>query len=477
MDDDDWRDLLDLMRDGTVVPIVGSRLLVDADGASLYAGVARQLLAQYKGIADTPLPPFRELNEAVMRVKSLLRSQGNQQDFPRVYRQINSAIEALRADAAIIPTPLQELARITDFRLLVTLTPDDLLARALGAVNRAPNKVVHSPKLGITQGTTQGSTQSADLPDDWADAGSPVQLLYLFGRAMATPVYAVHDEDVLEYAHNVISRGSQVPTRFLDALRDRNLLLIGCNFPDWLSRFILRATRKGRLAESRMETREWLVDSLGTEDPFIGFLGQNSPGTEALTNVEPAQFVAELYRRWSEERAPAADGGAAVPAQASPAPASAMFFISYSRTTDQRCALKLKDALTRLGVGEHEIWFDRVTLKVGDVFDRRIADGIRTCRYFLPLVSRAATDRDEAFVFREWEAATKTLPSINTMKRRWLVPLVVDAEHRPESYEQASVREWCERGINFGHAPDGEPDAATLDSLKLLVRDARVPKA
>ena len=37
--------------------------------------------------------------------------------------------------------------------------------------------------------------------------------------------------------------------------------------------------------------------------------------------------------------------------------------------------------------------------------------------------------------------------------------------------------EWSDRGINFGHAPDGEPDAATLDSLKLLVRDARSPKA
>ena len=78
-----------------------------------------------------------------------------------------------------------------------------------------------------------------------------MQLLYLFGKSRPTPLYSIHDEDVLEYAHNVIARGSHAPTSFLGALQDRNLLLIGCNFPDWLSRFMLRATRKGRLAEPR----------------------------------------------------------------------------------------------------------------------------------------------------------------------------------------------------------------------------------
>jgi hypothetical protein len=43
-----WNRLLAMMRDGTVVPVVGSRLLVDADGkTSLQARVASKLLADY----------------------------------------------------------------------------------------------------------------------------------------------------------------------------------------------------------------------------------------------------------------------------------------------------------------------------------------------------------------------------------------------------------------------------------------------
>ncbi len=318
-----------------------------------------------------------------------------------------------------------------------------------------------------------------------------VQVLYLFGKARPTPLFAIHDEDVLEYAHNIIADGSHAPTAFLGALRDRSLLIVGCNFPDWLSRFVLRATRKGRLADPK-GGREWLVEGLGQEDPFVGFLGNYSPETEAL-NVDPVQFVDELYRRWVAEQKPApaaattngaagvamtaatTGGAAAADAHVSmPSPDSKMFFISYSRTTDLAHAQALKDALMQqLSVGADEIWFDRETLEPGDIYTQRILDGIRSCRYFVPLVSRAATGREKAFVFREWDEATQQLPEMN---RKYLLPLVVDADNHPETYQQPSVVAWRERKINFWHAPSGLPDESALKSLRELVRDARRPR-
>jgi len=121
-------------------------------------------------------------------------------------------------------------------------------------------------------------------------------------------------------------------------------------------------------------------------------------------------------------------------------------------------------------VGDHEIWFDCKTLEPGDNFRQRILDGIRGCRYFLPVVSNAATQRDEAFVFQEWETATARLPRLS---RRFMLPLVVDAEMRPERYKQLSVQNWVERDINFAHAPEGTPDAHTLATLTKLVQQAR----
>ena len=455
MKDGAWSQLLALMERGDVVPVVGARLLLDADGkSSLQARVAERLLLDND--VELPaggLPPFREVNEAV----ALLKGKVDAQDL---YYPIYQAMVDLQKQGVKIPRPLQQLAQITDFRLLITLTPDDLLAQALVEAKRPYEEVVHTPKLPTDQVT--------DLPPDWDPKRSPVQLLYLFGKAAPGPLFSIHDEDMLEHAHNVIANGSHVPKAFLGALQDRSLLLIGCNFPDWLSRFMLRATRKGRLAV-REGRRGWLVEPLGNEDPFIGFLGKYSPETSVLSSVDPSQFVDELHRRWWARRTPQGDAPAAAQAEP-PLPESAMFFISYSRTTDLPYANRLFEALKGLGVGEHEIWFDRKTLEPGDNFKQRILDGIGGCRYFLPIVSRAATLREEAFVFQEWETATARLPR---MSRRFVVPLVVDAENRPETYKQPSVQNWVARDINFAHAPEGAPDGGTLATLTKLVRESR----
>jgi hypothetical protein len=148
-----------------------------------------------------------------------------------------------------------------------------------------------------------------------------------------------------------------------------------------------------------------------------------------------------------------------------------VFFISYSRKTDLEHAIKLKEALTtKLKVKEEEIWFDKDELEPGDIYTHRIFDGIRNCQYFLPVVSRQATQRDEAFVFREWGAATERLLGMN---RKFLLPLVVDDTYDPETYNQTSVREWRAKNVNFWHAPQGTPDPAALKSLLGLLRKAR----
>jgi len=238
MTEGDWDELLASMSEGMVVPVVGARLLLDADGGSLQARVACKLLKD-NGVElpATGLPPFREVNEAV----TLLKGRGK--DVQRMYHPIHQAMLDLRKQGVQIPKPMRQLAQITDFRLMVTLTPDDLLAQALESENRGVNEVVHSPK--------QPTDQATDLDKDWQLPGGPVQLLYLFGKSRTGPLYSIHDEDMLEYAHNVIAGGNNTPKAFLGTLQERSLLLIGCNFPDWLSRFMLRTTRKGRLAEQQ----------------------------------------------------------------------------------------------------------------------------------------------------------------------------------------------------------------------------------
>ena len=71
MNEASWKRLLEKIGECNVVPIIGSRLLVDSDGqTSLQAQVAARLMIDCgKDIGDAPLSSFRELNDAVSRLK------------------------------------------------------------------------------------------------------------------------------------------------------------------------------------------------------------------------------------------------------------------------------------------------------------------------------------------------------------------------------------------------------------------------
>ncbi|WHZ22233.1 MAG: hypothetical protein OJF47_001345 [Nitrospira sp.] len=455
MDEAGWKRLMAKIRENNVVPLIGSRLLVGADGrTSLQAQVITHLLQNYgersEGIA---LPPFREINEVVSRLKKKINPVDLCDD-------IRSAIHAvINAEDFRVPEPISQLAAITSFRFFVTLTPDDLLARCVKQQRRCPvNEIIHSLDPVERDGT--------DLPSDWGTRHGEVNVLYLFGKAHAESTFAIHDEDVLEYAHKVITDGRLTLKRILGVLHGKSLLLIGCNFPEWLSRFFLRAINRSRLSEKYR--RSWLIEQLKQEESFTRFLDSYGTDTEVLSDLSPVEFVAELYRRWMNEHGTVAQEP--VPSTEESVPGGTMFFISYSRQTDQAQAESLRQSLLNLGISENEIWFDRHSIEPGEDFQQRIFNGIGSCRYFLPLLSRSCNDREEAFVFKEWERADDRLP----INRDFLFPIIVDKDFNPGLYTAPIVPIWRDkRRIDFAHAPDGVPDERLKKKLKQLIQDSR----
>ena len=209
-----WKRLIKQVREGYVVPVIGTQLLRDSQGVAYEAHVAAHLLRLH---GEEPpaagLTRGRELEEAVTRLKGRV----NLQDL---YCDVHDAwAEVAGSGVAAVPEALQQLAAITDFRLFVTLTPDNLLARALRQ-RRPVNEVVHAPR--------QASEHAGDLAVDWATRPAEAHVLYLLGRASPLPTYAIHEEDLLEFSHNLIAQASHVPQRFIDELRRKGVLLLGC---------------------------------------------------------------------------------------------------------------------------------------------------------------------------------------------------------------------------------------------------------
>jgi hypothetical protein len=458
MTESDWQLLLRQIRDGYVVPVLGWQLMADSDGG---LNVQREAACRLLGRHEIPnaswptLPLFRELNAAVSHLIGLGKNTQH------LYADVSAIFEAISSDPAMLPKPVRQLAEITDFRLFVTMTCDTLLATALRK-SRVVREIVHAPKVP--------SDEWEDLPTDWKSRhGNEASVLYLFGKARASPTYAIHDEDVLEYAHNVMARGSNVPVNYLKALQERSLLILGCGLPDWLGRFFLRLTNKDRLSEKKRH--EWLVEAprpLHPDDEWTSFLKRFSGDTEYLQLQPPSLFIDELHSRWLNERARANGSGATESnSKRQEVPYGVIFFVSYSRGTDGVRAQRLVDALRQLGCAESEVWFDVHAVEPGREFAKQIAGGIASCHYFLPLYSEATVTREEAYVFEEWRTAEERARRFN---RRFIVPLVVDEAYKPERYKN-DVVPWDK--LDYGHAPDGIPNERTLALLKQLVRDAR----
>jgi hypothetical protein len=426
------------------VPIVGSDLLnVSVDGVPVpfYQRVAERLLDRYgvdRQATNTALRRHHELNDAIC-VLDKLGKRASADSYLPTYEAIRTALATCRAE---VDAPLRQLAAIEDFRLFVTTTSDDGLAQAINQVRydgREQTEQVEYAPSGLPKDRT------TDLSELEAPERSAV--LYLFGKAAVSPVFAAHDEDILEFLYGLQIGLGQTPKRFFSAIRGANLLLIGCHFPDWLSRFLMRVAAPQRLSEQRGR-KDFVIDPSREEPGFITFLTTFARNTR-ISAMSPTTFVAELLERWRAQRPPDALRSQPTAVVASRARKPAIF-ISYSRS-DIVPVRTLYGEIQRVA-GDDVAWFDKSEISPGDSWHDRIMDGVNNCQLFLPVVSSSAEARTEGVFIEEWKRALERARQIDG--RAFIVPVVVDgkADANVSAYARANRMFGA---FDFGFAPEG----------------------
>jgi TIR domain len=447
--EDFWDDLLAHIRQRVLVPITGPDLnMVSAGGTSrpLTELIAHRLDDRYRLSLPADHMTMGEAAAAFIR-------QRGRDEAERLYRVIYDIIAEYEDQSS---APLLELARITDLQHFVSTTPDRLLARAVNEVRFHGRSGARELTFSPVQST---SAQARNLN---TSAGNEPIVLNLFGRAASTPQYAIHDEDLLEWLHSLLSETAFLPDQIAYALKYQPLLFIGCEVPDWLGRFLLRLSSHTRLS---LESKQFFfVHSSLAPDPLLSnFFTTYCRRTQVqLMQMQPSDFVTELRRRWeiqtnARRHAPVRTLPSA---RLSDAPT---IFISYVRE-DIDVARRLHDAITELG---GDVWLDERRLLPGDAWEQDVIRSIRRrVRLFLPLISTQTEGRDEGYVFREWREATDR--SFSIPSRRFIIPVIVDDHLRDMSAYQQIPEEF--RRFNFGFAPGGEPD---VNLRSLLVQEIR----
>jgi len=111
-----------------------------------------------------------------------------------------------------------------------------------------------------------------------------------------------------------------------------------------------------------------------------------------------------------------------VPDKADSPPPS--IFISYA-SADRAAARTLSETLAKAGL---DVWLDEEELAGGEAWDAKIRQQIRTCTYFMPVISATTEARREGYFRREWRLAVeRTLDLADDVT--FLVPVVIDGTH------------------------------------------------
>jgi hypothetical protein len=439
----DWRSLVISISQHSVIPVIGTELLkiqVNDSLVPLYQHVAN-CLAERLGLPSTPLA-VGALYELVCHYKH----QGY--STSRLLPELCDVMADLKA-----PTPpaLLHLAEIRGFKLFVSTTPDRLLEEAIDAVRFRGRKIATSLEYSLN--SRADLPQTIDELKNLANISAPL-VFHQFGTLSPIPnSCALTEEDLLEFFYD-FQKHETTLDKFLTVLRNRQLLFLGTTWPDWFNRFFLRNARRDRF--TKKDQIDYLVGGcFAGEQTFVSFVEDfTTANTTRVLAADPAAFVSVLRNHWIERYKPD-------PQESIPLPEKMGYnslFISYARE-DEREVECMRAGLEGAGF---EVWFDQKQLTVGADWKQKIAENLRSCLFFLPIVSqnteRAVRDR----YFREEWTQAEELARRCDRSYEFILQIKLDPGPHQKVPEKFGDKNW----INL---PGGQVTQEFIDQIRNLV--------
>jgi hypothetical protein len=461
----DWEDLLDLIEDGQLVPVVGKELLRinTAEGERFLEHFVVDALIDTFRLDAEDFPEDCSLNEFSTRYLRGFPPQKRETSKRRIQKRIAEVVASANLQ---IPEPLIKLAAITQLDLFITTAPYNLLEQALEQV-RKQTCISRTHSL-------HGDIQ--DVPDESQRQDRPC-VFNLFGKLPSRDNpsldFAVTDEDMIELLHRFNKLNAQF-SELSAELQEKSLLLLGSGLPDGVARFLIRSLSNDRLFPYNDFK---VVDEQAILDPQL-LLFLRGFTNDIYLSKNAIAFVDELHRQWESKVGPNDllsslaqhddnRSSSSVQSFDSTGKAGANgVFISYRRD-DAEPVKRLVTALEQTGL---PVWQDAQSIRGGDDWLREVRDNIKNCMLFLPIISRnAQTDESEAI--REWNLALKRAERMSP-GTAFIIPVVIDDTGPGARYIPA---EFWEK--HFISCPGGEPTTEFSSTIKAKFRERVLARA
>jgi hypothetical protein len=418
----DWDELIDYISEKNLTPVIGKEMYKYREGDRLQpidSFFSKRLLEIYK-ITDynaASLTDAVNILEFEKKIKPI-----------DIIRRLKSIAKEINFDFPL----LSGFLKITGLKYYInTAVYNNVLENKLAEIQR-----VNASSINFS------INEPFSDSDDLEKLKEPF-VFNVFGSLLNTVDPALSEDDMLEFAGYYREKMNSA-SNIVNALKNKNLLFLGCAFPDWMIRFALRLLSNEPMHEWGSKRSIIVVnDRSDFRDKQYEILKRY----EVVTyDGDTENFVQELLSQW-KQRNPNAGKTKTV-------------FLSYT-IKDKTAVENLKKAIESLG--NVSCWYDNHEIMPGDDFKTAIAKNIKSADLFIPLISQNSLMHKDGYVQLEWFTAdnVNTFRKIDGNSSKYLMPVVIDDSN---PYDSNVPKYFSE--LSIGKVPGGIPDAEFLKQLK-----------
>ena len=395
-----WELLMNAVDEKRVVPILGDRLIQVASDDGKCRNVRDYVLQKLseRFESDAVCTDFAQVEDLIREYNRKLRNAGDMTD---IYYEI---YDILSRATVVIPDFVKQLFQLCKFPLVLTTSYARGIDKVLGI---SPDKIkIYNKKI------------SSDIKLSELD-GSGTLLYYLFGRlSMTKRSFKVTEDDLLDYLHCWHNSDTR-PMRLGEYLSDKFLLVLGCDYPNWLFRFFWHSIKNFTIVPTSADMQGVVTVSAeraDSDNDLMNFLSRVQ--TSVYRKAE--DFVKELIDRYevrSKENGLYDKDDGNVPTVAGE---TYDIFISYA-SEDYDLAGKVAQKFKDYGA---TVWFDKAALNLGEKYEKTIAQNIQECKRFVPILSFTTLKEGRRFFKKEWKLAIEEAEY--RLNEPYISPIVVD---------------------------------------------------
>ncbi len=319
---------------------------------------------------------------------------------------------------------LKNLLRTKFFRIVLTTTFDTYLENLM--------REIWGDQLRVMNIYGEGQTFDFDEKEQSAtEFDVRPTLYYICGKAnVNNRPYVATDNDAIKVVERWLS--SKSPKNFLNNIRHKGVISIGCKFDDWLFRFFWYILRHDiNQVDSSQKDAVALSFSTESDKKLDSYLKSN--------NVYTTSDIKKFINNIIDVKDACIKGISDVNKHLGGV------FISYAHE-DMPIVSNIVQQLNKAGFN---VWFDSAKLESGDDYNRRISDAINSCQIFVPILSPQVKkdlidgQTDRYYLSYEWPLAKQLANNIGG--NITIMPLAINGYDEKDEYHKLFT--FCDKTV------------------------------